>query len=257
MSAPSPQVIRWGAERARCTPWRGDGRLAHLAPASDSQILSTGFVRHCLGRLAGEGYAGVVTSALAPPEQAGFIGAGFDVEQRLHLLAHDLSGLPELKAPAGVRLRRTRPQDMDAVVRIDRSAFDEFWTMDAAALEDATQATPRARFRLALAGAGVSGGGARAGETGGTGAQPAGYAITGKAGSRGYLQRLAVGRELTGRGIGRFLVGDGLRWLKRWGAERCLVNTQEGNQRALDLYQRMGFRLQSGGLAVLGTRLEP
>ncbi|HUZ43641.1 MAG TPA: GNAT family N-acetyltransferase [Acidimicrobiales bacterium] len=242
MSAPSPQVIRWGAERARCTPWRGDGRLAHLAPASDSQILSTGFIRHCLGCLAGEGYAGVVTSALAPPEQAGFIDAGFDVEQRLHLLAHDLSDLPEPPGPADVRLRRTRHQDMEEVVRIDQSAFDEFWTMDAAALKDATEATPRARFRLALAGAG---------------AQPAGYAITGKAGNRGYLQRLAVGREATGRGIGRLLVSDGLRWLKRRGAERCLVNTQEGNQRALDLYERMGFRLQSGGLAVLGARIEP
>ena len=240
MSAPSPQVIRWGAERARCTPWRGDGSLAHLAPASDSQILSTGFVRHCLGRLAGEGYAGVVTSALAPPEQAGFIDAGFGVEQRLHLLAHDLSVLPEPPCPAGVRLRRTRHRDMGAVVAIDRSAFDEFLTMDADALKDATEATPRARFRLAVAE---------------DGAQPAGYAITGKAGSRGYLQRLAVSRDMTGRGIGRVLVGDGLRWLKRWGAERCLVNTQEGNERALDLYERMGFRLQNGGLAVLGTRL--
>ncbi|HVA43700.1 MAG TPA: GNAT family N-acetyltransferase [Acidimicrobiales bacterium] len=240
MSAPSPQVIRWGAERARCTPWRGDGSLAHLAPASDSQILSTGFVRHCLGRLAGQGYAGVVTSALAPPEQAGFIDAGFGVEQRLHLLAHDLSVLPDPDAPEGVRLRRTRHHDMGAVVGIDRSAFDEFWTMDADALKEATEATPRARFRLALAE---------------DEAQPAGYAITGKAGNRGYLQRLAVSREMTGRGIGRWLVSDGLRWLKRWGAERCLVNTQEGNQRALDLYERMGFRLQNEGLAVLGTRL--
>ncbi|MHB1446026.1 MAG: GNAT family N-acetyltransferase [Acidimicrobiales bacterium] len=241
MSAPSPQVIRWGAERARCTPWRGDGSLAHLAPASDSQILSTGFVCHCLGRLAGEGYTGVVTSALAPPEQAGFLGAGFGVEQRLHLLAHDLSVLPASPVPEGVRLRRTRHHDMEAVVGIDRSAFDEFWTMDAHTLKDAAGATPRARFRLAVAG---------------DKAQPAGYAITGKAGNRGYLQRLAVGRDMTGRGIGRWLVNDGLRWLKRWGAERCLVNTQEGNQRALDLYERMGFRLQSGGLAVLGTRLD-
>ena len=241
MSAPSPQVIRWGVERARCTPWRGDGRLAHLAPASDSHILSTGFVRHCLGRLADEGYTGVVTSALAPPEQAGFIDAGFGVEQRLFLLAHDLTGLETRPAPAGYRLRRAHARDMDEVVTLDQTAFDDFWTMDAAALQEAIRATPRARFRLAVSESGLA----------------AGYAITGRAGPRGYLQRLAVGRDLGRRGLGRWLVSDGLRWLKRWGAERCLVNTQETNQRALALYEGLGFRRESAGLAVLGARLAP
>ena len=84
-----------------------------------------------------------------------------------------------------------------------------------------------------------------------------GYAITGRAGRRGYLQRLAVAQDQTGRGIGRALVSDGLRWLRRRGAQRCLVNTQVGNERALDLYERIGFRREPVGLAVLARRLTP
>ena len=239
MSAPSPQVIRWGVERARATPWRGDGRLAHLAPASDSQILSSAFVRHCLTRLGEAGYAGVVTSALAPPEQRGFLEAGFGVEQHLHLLGRDLSAVPEPPAVAGYRLRKARETDMDEVVAVDASAFDSFWTMDQGALEEATRATPRHRFRVAV----------------GDSSEVVGYAITGRAGSRGYLQRLAVGAGHTGLGLGAALVLDGLRWLRRWGGQHCLVNTQEGNERALSLYERLGFRREGAGLAVLGLQL--
>jgi len=36
---------------------------------------------------------------------------------------------------------------------------------------------------------------------------------------------------------------------------RTVVNTQERNGRALALYERLGFRLQPGGLAVLHTPL--
>ena len=44
---------------------------------------------------------------------------------------------------------------------------------------------------------------------------------------------------------------DGLRWLRRWGAKEVLVNTQEGNEAAVHLYQALGFQLRPDGLAVL------
>ena len=47
------------------------------------------------------------------------------------------------------------------------------------------------------------------------------------------------------------MLGDGLRWLRRWGARDALVNTQEDNDRSLRLYQRTGFVLEPDGLAVL------
>ena len=83
-----------------------------------------------------------------------------------------------------------------------------------------------------------------------------GYAITGRAGPRGYLQRLAVDPLLQRRGIGAALVRDGLRWLRRWGAREVLVNTQVDNRAALALYEALGFRLQADGLAVLRRDLD-
>ena len=48
---------------------------------------------------------------------------------------------------------------------------------------------------------------------------------------------------------------DGLRWLRRWGAKEVLVNTQEGNEPAVQLYEALGFELRPEGLAVLRLAL--
>ncbi len=83
-----------------------------------------------------------------------------------------------------------------------------------------------------------------------------GYAVCGRAGHRGYVQRLAVTPRCQGRGVGAALLADGLRWLRRWGARDALVNTQEDNRRSLRLYQRTGFVLQADGLSVLELSLD-
>jgi ribosomal protein S18 acetylase RimI-like enzyme len=82
-----------------------------------------------------------------------------------------------------------------------------------------------------------------------------GYSLVGRAGDRGYVQRLAVDPDHQGRGLGRTLVVDGLWWLRRWRVREVLVNTQEGNDRAVVLYERLGFRHRPGGLAVLQADL--
>ncbi len=69
-----------------------------------------------------------------------------------------------------------------------------------------------------------------------------GYAITGRAGDQGYLQRLAVAAAARRTGVGRALALDGLRWLRRRGVARAVVNTQYGNDAALALYLRIGFQ---------------
>jgi GNAT superfamily N-acetyltransferase len=83
-----------------------------------------------------------------------------------------------------------------------------------------------------------------------------GYHVTGRAGSLGYLQRLAVHPDVHGRGLGTALVGDALDWCARRGCSSVLVNTQEINQRALSLYEHLGFRPEPPGLAVLERRLD-
>ncbi|HVM63645.1 MAG TPA: GNAT family N-acetyltransferase [Acidimicrobiales bacterium] len=233
MGAPRTDVISWGPERARAGPWRGNRDVAYLAPVPDAPVPSAAFVQRCLDQLARSGYHRVVTGALSPAESGGFLAAGFEISERLHLLAHDLRHLPDI--PPGVPMRRAGQGDEEAVLTVDNRAFPSFWRLDRAGLADAIHATPQARWRVA---------GDRA---------VIGYAITGRAGRRGYLQRLAVDPDRAGYGVGAALVLDGLRWLKRWRVDRAVVNTQLDNERALRLYERLGFRRQPLGLSVLSA----
>jgi ribosomal protein S18 acetylase RimI-like enzyme len=177
----------------------------------------------------------VVTPALAPAEQRAFLLAGFDTHERLHLLAHDLEDLPPARRGG---TRRARRGDRSAVLRLDQAAFSVFWRLDRAGLQEALEAVPSTRFRV-------------------TGDGPVtGYAVAGRAGPHGYLQRLAVHPDHQRGGHGRVLVADALRWMQRRGAVRAVVNTQLGNEAALSLYTAVGFRLQPSGLAVLRRELD-
>jgi ribosomal protein S18 acetylase RimI-like enzyme len=126
------------------------------------------------------------------------------------------------------------------VLKIDAAAFRPFWQLDDWGLQDALTATPAARFRVVVA------------EGGGV----AGYAVCGRTSRRGYLQRLAVHPMYQGRGWGQALALDGLRWMKRRGVERAVVNTQLDNHAAFGLYLRLGFREEPWGLAVLRQDFE-
>ena len=227
-------IVRRGHEGLRIGSWRGDDRIAYMAPMAETSPTVT-MVRHGCALLASRGYGEALTSALSPSEQAGFVGAGFSVCARLHLLSHDLASLPVVP---GATLRRGRRSDRAAALQADAAAFPAFWRLDQDGLAEALGATPVARFRVATDSRAV-----------------VGYAITGRAGRRGYVQRVAVDPAAQHRGIGRALVVDGLRWLERRGAERAMVNTQEGNERARSLYESLGFRLHTTGLVVLSRRL--
>jgi [ribosomal protein S18]-alanine N-acetyltransferase len=221
-------------DRLRFGPWRGDALTAYIAPVRPGLgPISAADVRRCLDAAAAARYRTAITAALPRREQSPFVDAGFTVAQRLHLLVHPLDHLPPLHPTAG--LRRARRRDRAATLAVDHAAFDTFWRLDDAGLGDALAATSAVHYRVAV----------------GEGAQLVGYAITGRADHRGYVQRLAVDPAAEGTGVGATLLIDGLRWLRRWGARDALVNTQEGNERSLRLYQRTGFVLQPEGLAVL------
>jgi ribosomal protein S18 acetylase RimI-like enzyme len=124
------------------------------------------------------------------------------------------------------------------VLDLDHRAFPPFWQLDRSGLVDAVHATPQSRFRVTEDGGAI-----------------VGYVITGRAARRGYIQRLAVDPSHGGRGMGAALVVDGLRWLARWRVDHVAVNTQLDNERALALYERLGFRRQAPGLSVLSAGL--
>jgi len=250
VGATNASVIRWGLERARTGPWRGDRRIAYLAPVPDAPVPSADFVRRCLDQLAAKGFSRVVTGALSPIEQDGFLGAGFEVEERLHLLGRDLDDIPQPDRPAMApyTMRRAGQRDRPAVLVLDNLAFPPFWRLDRDGLAEAISATPSARFRVVAGPDGCPGDGTLG---------RVGYAVTGRAGRRGFLQRLAVHPARQGEGLGRWLVLDSLRWLRRRQIERVVVNTQLGNARALALYESLGFRREPAGLSVLSVGLPP
>jgi ribosomal protein S18 acetylase RimI-like enzyme len=227
-------LVRWGADRLRVGPWRGDARVAYVAPLADGAPATVDAVRRCCDLLRSRGFTEIITAALGQGESRGFLEAGFEVRERLHLLAHDMFAIP---TSPPVELRRGRRTDRAAALAVDADSFDSFWRLDASGFDEAMGATPSSRFRVAEAGSVI------------------GYAIAGRAGPRGFLQRLAVAPGHQRRGVGSALTIDALRWMKRRGVDRAMVNTQEHNETALSLYQHLGFRLQPAGLAVLQTTL--
>jgi ribosomal protein S18 acetylase RimI-like enzyme len=228
-------VLASGAERARTGSWRAHGGVAFLAPDPDAPILSPSFVASCLDELAGRGFSSVITAAIPLAQRQAFVAAGFEEQERLRLLTHDLSHLSPVP---GTALRRARRGDRARVLTIDGATFPGFWRLDELGLDQAIGATAWARFRVAL-------------DPRPDGDGVVGYAITGLDRSEGYMQRLAVDPAHHRRGMGRALALDGLHWLRRRRARRALVNTQVGNDAAFSLYLALGFRLEPSELVVL------
>jgi ribosomal protein S18 acetylase RimI-like enzyme len=229
-------TLRWRGGWARLGSWRGRADVAYLSVGADRPPTPE-IVDRCIGLLRGRGYSAVVTSALASADALPFIDAGFSVRERLHLLAHSMSDIPDPEHPT----RRARKADRPRVLALDHRSFDGFWRLDEDGLANAIDATPSSRFRVIGRGTGDDG--------------LAAYAITGRAGPHGYLQRVAVDPDRRREGFGRAVVLDGLRWLRRHGATRTLVNTQRDNVNALALYEAVGFRELPAGLCVMGRSL--
>jgi ribosomal protein S18 acetylase RimI-like enzyme len=169
----------------------------------------------------------VRTGALFADAADRFATAGFEVIDTLALLRIDLD-----EAPRASRRRSTsrlRARRHGEAARVDRDAFGDPWGNDAGDLGEIRRATPlhRARARFVVA--------------------PdrrrrlAAFAITGAAAGHGYLQRLAVDPRHQGQGHGRALVLDSLGWMRARRLGHGLVNTAIDNERALGLYESVGF----------------
>lgn len=225
-----------GSGRLRVVPWQGNPYVALIGPTSSGRLPTMEDIARCLHTLTDLGVGKAVTPALSPSDAHPFAEAGFSLHERLHLLAYSIVEEPATAGPLPdrVRLHAGRPWHRDAVVQIDSLAFEPFWQFDRRALHEARKATPSHRFRVASNKRDILG-----------------YAVTGRAGRRGYLQRLAVAPTAAGSGIGTALVADSLHWLHQRGVRTAMVNTQERNSRAFELYKHLGYQPQPDGLRVL------
>lgn len=182
----------------------------------------------------------VRTGALYPAAAAVFVERGFTVIDRLVLLERALLGTRvdrAARAERPARLHRVRQRDVATMAAIDQSAFPAGWRNDAPSLGNIAGATPSARSRLAR-----------------SDGRTVGFAITGKAGTTGYLQRIAVLPDAQRLGVGRQLVEDAIEWLMRRGASRALVNTGVDNLAALRMYARASFERLDDQLVVVEHR---
>lgn len=211
---------------ARLRVHRGDPAAAHLAVIEPAAI-TVGVLQQLCRDLADHGVHQIVTNALDPTDAVALTECGFVVSEDLDLLGRPLTRLP--RAPLATQRVRNR----SAVLDLDACAFPGT-ALDDDALSDALDATTRARFR-----------------TIGASDAPLGYAITGAAGYRGYVQRLAVRPDARRTGVATALLIDGLRWARRRGARTAVVNTHTDNHAARALYESTGFVAFPVGLVVL------
>jgi ribosomal protein S18 acetylase RimI-like enzyme len=240
------ELVAPDGTRARVRPWpdlEATGQLAVLAGPHGAIAGPT--LRAWLELLRDDGWRVVRTGALARVPRQAFEQEGFEVCQELALLRLDLvhpptrpprSTVQAVRRHGSWRRRRTRIEQAAAV---DAAAFGLGWRMEVDGIVDAAAATPAHRIGVV--------------EDGG---EVVAYAIAGRAGREGFLQRLAVHPDHQGRGMGRALALDALRWLGRHGASSVLVNTHVDNVVALGLYADLGFRRLPDGLVVLERRLD-
>ena len=228
---PRTRTITTATDEFRVGTWHGLDGVAFVGIGQRASVPTAEGLRGVLDELRGFGYGHVVTSALRHAEAQVFLDAGFVERERLVVLRRSVHPPPSLPS---LPTRRAGRSDRGAVLAVDTTAFEPAWRLDAEGLIEALKATPRSRFRVVDNAASV-----------------AGYAVCGRSGRTGYLQRLAVDPLLQGRGYGRALVDDALIWLARRKATSILVNTQTRNERAIGLYRSMGFSPDEPDLVVL------
>ena len=233
------ETITVGKQRFRIGPWHADGGVAHLSLPPRAGSPATEDLRAAVEAVQARGYRSVITSALEEGETEPFDALGFAELDRLQVLVHDLDGVDGMRRggpdlPPGTKLRRGRRGDREHALAVDAAAFPDFWRLDAEGLADAEAATPHSRFRVAT-----------------TGGRVIGYAVTGRGGESGFLQRLATDSGARRRGVATALVHDALIWCERRRCEQVFVNTQVSNEGALALYRHLGFRATPNDLVVL------
>ncbi len=233
----APLILRGGGVVARVRPWAFEPTVAHLVLYNQSRLPTPSDIMSWIRDLRLAGYETIRTGALGTQAGARFERLGFEAVQSLVLLEHTAVG--SAAASSSSTVVRLASDDDDTASRVDVAAFGPGWCIDRVGIGDVRAATPRHRAR-----------GVRADN------ELVAYAVSGRDGRNGYIQRLAVLPTHQQQGHGAALVGDSLRWMARWRVQRALVNTHVGNEAALALYHRFGFTDLNDRLHVLERRIE-
>ncbi len=230
-----------------------DGLTRAVIHPTSSSTVSELVIRTAVQALRDAGHHGPITTpALSSAEVHAFIRSGFAVSTELSLLRLDLDresqhalnahsrprDIELVTVPRFRRHGRSRADWLREALAVDHAAFPADERFDVLSIDEALNATPRTWVRLAC-------------ETVGNERRAIGYAISGRAGRRSYLQRLAVVPTSSSKGVGALLCRDAVAWAHARRATVLAVNTRIDNHRAHRLYERLGFDLVAGGLVVM------
>lgn len=166
-----------------------------------------------------------------PAAQALAANAGLVPARGLLQLARPLSADEATPVPAGVEIRSFEPGDLQAVHRINAEAFATHPEQGRLTVADLQQRMAEPWFDPAgLLLAWADG-------------EPLGFHWTKRFDDRtGEVYVLGVAAAAAGRGIGRALLGAGLAHLFDVGCRQVELYVDKGNTRAVELYERAGFR---------------
>jgi ribosomal protein S18 acetylase RimI-like enzyme len=174
----------------------------------------------------------IYSPALFPGSTRVWRRAGFEDHSELAVMERTLGNIP---ADGLAHLVESWAEpDWEAVLAIDRAAFEGFWGMSRLGLEEAHQ-TNRDTVLLTVKSNGP----------------PEGFAIVGSQWGIAYLHRIAVLPARSGQGVGSALLTAAMRWGAANGARSMVLNVRRDNKRAQALYRKTGFTKTGTSLQVL------
>ena len=214
--------------KASARPWNDE----HAVPMLRLVRGGAEFLRTAASRLTELTGSGVLSPALYPSATRVWRIAGFEPHVSLQVLEKSL----RLEEPVGAGYEfDLRETDWEEIEAIDEEAFEGFWRMSRAGLEEALEVNGRSTKVVVF-------------EDG----EPVGYTIVGTQWRVGYLHRVGVRTDRQGRGYGRALLAESANWARRQGAQSLVLNVRGDNARALSVYGAAGFTPTNANLTVLG-----
>lgn len=121
-----------------------------------------------------------------------------------------------------VHLRPAEMRDIPALLELEKLCFEQLWCYDVSSLINILYTHPY--FVVAE-----------------IDDQVIGYQFNALDGNHGYLVRIAVHPNLHGQGVGARLMAEAIRFFKTARSVRIMLNTQEENTHAHQLYEWFGF----------------
>lgn len=225
---PDPITLSSGWFRARARPWNDE--------VSEPMIrLDRGgaeFLVAVTRRVHEVGGEVCYSPALFGGTSRVWLRSRYQPHATLRIMERGLNPVPSVAKD--LEVTQVTDPDWEAILQVDRASFEGFWAMSRDGLVEALM-TNRAHVLLEV----------RQND------EVAGYAIVGSQWGVAYLHRIAVHPDWTGRGLGRALLGEAVRWGSVNGGRTMILNVRPENQRAITLYERTGFTDTGTELTVL------